>query len=106
MSKRFRRISPGPPSHVGDRTEAPQELGVQWESRSLTSVVDNTRDERAQTSIWSTSPIQGEQGVPLPHEPSAHRPSEDGEKELTNTEKKQRRKHAAESPVMQSHGKR
>lgn len=106
MSKGFRRISPGPPSHVGDRTEAPQELGVQWKSRSLTSVVDNTREERAQTSIWSPSPIQGEEGVPLPYEPSAHRPSEDGEKELTNTEKKQRRKHAAESPVMQSHGKR
>lgn len=106
MSKGFRRISPDPPSRVGDRIEAPQELGVQWESRSLTPVVDDTRDERAQISIWSPSPIQGEEGVPLPYEPSAHRPNEDGEKELTNIENKQRRKHAAESPVIQSHGKR
>lgn len=75
MSKGFRRISPGPPSHVGDKTEAPQELGVQWKSRYLTFVVDNTRDERAQTSIWSPSPIHGEEGVPLPYEPLAHRPS-------------------------------
>lgn len=106
MSEGFRRISPGPPSRVGDRTEAPQELGVQWESRSLTSIVDNTRGERAQISIKSPSPIHGEVGVPLPYEPSPHRPSEDGEKELTNIENKQRRKHTAESPVVQSHGKR
>ncbi|MCJ1343577.1 hypothetical protein MMC31_001773 [Peltigera leucophlebia] len=106
MSKGFRRMSPSPPSRVGNRTEAPQELGAQWGSRSSTSIVDNTRDERAPISIKSSSHPQGEEGATLPSEPSALRPSEDGEKELTNVENKQRRKHTAESLDMQSHGKR
>lgn len=106
MSKGFRRVSPGPPSRVGDKSKAAQELGVKREGRYLTSTVDSTRNERAQKSIKSPSTIGGEEAFPLPYKPSAHRPSKDGEREHTKDENKQRRKHTAESPVMQSHGKR
>lgn len=47
-----------------------------------------------------------EEAFPLHYEPSAHQPSEDGAREPTDDEHEQRRKHAAESPVIQSHGKR
>lgn len=106
MSKGFRRVSPGPTYRVGDKSNAPQKLGVQREGRSLTSTVDNTRNERAQMFIKSPPAKAGEEAFPLRYEPSAHHPSEDGEREHTHDEKEQRRKHAAESPAMQSHGKR
>lgn len=106
MSKGFRRVSPGPPSRVGDKSKAPQELGIQREGGSLTSTVDSTRNERVQMSIKSPSTIDDEEAFPLPCEPSAHRPSEDGEREHTKDENRKRRKHTAESPVIQSHGKR
>lgn len=106
MSKGFRRVSPGPTSRVGDKSKASQELGVQRKGRSLTSTVDNTRSERAQMVIKSPPTKASEEACPLPYEPSAHHPSEDGEKEHTHDENEQRRKHAAESPVLQSHGKR
>lgn len=102
MSKGFRRASPSPPSREGSKSKTPKELGVQREGRSLISTVDITRNERAQLSIKS-SIIDGEEASPVPYE---HHPSEDGERGLTKDENEQRRKHAAESPAMQSHGKR
>lgn len=106
MSKGFRRVSPGPTSPVGDKSKASQELGLQREGRSLTSTVDNARNERAQMFIKSPPAKAGEEACPLPYDPSAHQPSEDGEREDTHYENEQRRKHAAESPVIESHGKR
>lgn len=106
MSKGFRRISPGPTSCEGDESKASQELGAQMEGRSLTSTVNNTRNERAQMFTKSPPARAGEESFPLRYELSAHDPSEDGEREHTHDENEQRRKHAAESPVMQSHGKR
>lgn len=76
------------------------------ECRYWTSTADHTRNERAQISPESSSPIRDGKGVPLPYEPSAHHPSEEGEKERTKVVNKQRRKHTAESPIMQSRGKR
>lgn len=105
MSKGFRRVSPGPTSRVGDESKALQELGAQREGRSLKSTVTSTRNERAQIAF--KSPTQaGEEAFPLRYEPSAPHPSEEAERERTHDENEQRRKHAAESPVMQSHGKR
>lgn len=106
MSKGFRRISPGPTSCEGDESKASQELGAQMKGRSLASTVNNTRNERAQMFIKSPPARAGEEAFPPRYELSAHDPSEDGEREHTHDENEQRRKHAAESPVMQSHGKR
>lgn len=106
MSKGFRRVSPGPPSPVGNKPEAPQELGVQREGRSLASTIDNTRNGRVQMSIKSPSTIDVKEASPIPYEPSAHHSSEDGGREHMKNVNEKRRKHAAESPVMQSHGKR
>lgn len=102
MSKGFRRVSPGPTSRVGDESKALQELGAQREGRSLTSTVI-TRNERAQISLKSPPPKAGGEAFPLRYEPSTPRPSEEGEREYTHDENEQ---HAAESPIMQSHGKR
>lgn len=105
MSKGFRRISPGPTSRVGDESKALQELGAQREGRSLKSTVTSTRNKRAQIAFKSPTKA-GEEAFPLRYELSAPHPSEEAERERTHDENKQRRKHAAESPVMQSHGKR
>lgn len=106
MSKGFRRVSPGPTSCVGDKSKASQELGAQREGRSLTTTINNTRNERAQMFIKSPPAKAGEEAFPLRYEPSAHHFGEDGERGHTHDENEQGRKHAAESPVMQSHGKR
>lgn len=42
MSKGFRRVSPGPTSHVGDKSKASQELGAQREGPSLASTINDT----------------------------------------------------------------
>lgn len=106
MSKGFRRVSPGPTSLIGDESKALQELGAQREGRPLTSTVNNTQNKRAQISFKSPPTKAGEEAFQLRYKPSAPHLSEEGEREHTHDENEQRRKHATESPVMQSHGKR